>query len=59
MKIIIQPVLIIQLKFISQGISHIKNGCAIQGTNARNSNTRNTKNIMSIKIDQIQSFKGI
>ena len=59
MKIITQPVLIIQLKFKSKEISLIKNGYAIQGIKARNSNVTTTNNVISIKIDKTEIYKGI
>ena len=52
-------VLRFQLKFISKGISHIKNGCAIQGSKARNSNVMTTNNVMPVIIDKIRSFNRI
>ena len=59
MKIITQPVLIIQLKFKSKEISLIKNGYAIQGIKARNSFVTTMNNVISVKIDKRQFFKGM
>ena len=52
-KIIAKPALTIQLNFITKGISHIKNGCAMLGTKSRNSYAMTTNNAITIKIDKI------